>query len=447
MKRRIHLFGRWLHIKRVYQRSFVIGLIGILLLTALPLGITTAVAANNNGPTLAAWAASELVGVPHRTGGSNPAQGLDNSGLIYYVYQALGVEIPRPLSAQFKFGEPVAKEQLQPGDLVFFNGPRSKSVVHVGIYLTDGDFVASSSSTGGAVRRNLGTSYYQKYYIGARRIASSKFASMATVIGQAAIETVGTPFAAGQASAQGVDNTGLIRYIYGRYYLEVPHSLDGLAETGINVARSQLRIGDMLFFHGAGSTAPYRVGMHVGNNEFVLIDADLGVVVKRSLDQVFYSNRYLGARRPYANYVQPTNFESPAGGANQSTRPATSVAEQLVTLALTHVGKPYQLGASGPQAFDCSGLISSVYDQFGYKLPRASYNQATVGKTVAMQDLEKGDLVFFRNTWRNNGSIDHVAIYIGNGKIVHAITNGVTTSSLQGYWVDRYAGAKRILSK
>ncbi len=415
-----------------------------MLLGNLVTGAHPAAAANNRGPELAAWQASELVGVAHQFGGSTPEQGLDNSGLVYYVYQKLGVDMPRSLAAQATFGSAVAKSQLTAGDLVFFKGPGTSSIVHVGIYLVNGDFIASSSSTNGVVRRNLNTSYYLEHFVGARRIASSMFAPVQNAVGQVALQTVGMPYASGQATTRGVDNTGLMRYIYGQFFLEVPSDLLELAAVGVDVPRAQLRPGDMVFFRGPSSPTPYRVGMYVGNDDFVIIDADLGTVVKRSLAQSFYSSRYLGARRPYANYLQPASFTS-SGQLPAPEQPTITVADQIIALTQEQLGKRYLLGATGPDAFDCSGLTAFVFRQYGYKLPRASYSQATVGTAVSLQDLKKGDLVFFRNTWRNNGSIDHVAIYIGEGKIVHAITSGVTNSALGGYWLDHYAGARRVL--
>lgn len=448
---------------KIYKRIWLIGLIGLMLLGSLTSVARSATAANSRGPNLAAWRASELVGVPHRIGGLTPEQGVDNSGLVYYVYRQLGVDMPRSLAAQAEFGGAVAKSQLTAGDLVLFKDSSTSSIVHVGIYLANGDFVESSSSTGGVVRRNLNSGYYLEHYVAARRIASSAFASVSEAVGKAALQTVGMPYASGQATARGVDNTGLMRYIYGQYFLEVPSNLLDLAAVGVSVPRAQLRPGDMIFFRGTSTPTPYRVGMYVGNNDFVVIDADLGTVVKRSLAQPFYSSRYLWARRPYANYLQPASFaqgvqeqppmpdkppveqEKPPVQEQPQQPPRVTVADQIVALAQEQLGKRYLLGASGPDAFDCSGLTSFVFKKYGYQLPRASYNQATAGTAISLQDLEKGDLVFFRNTWRNNGTIDHVAIYIGEGKIVHAIRAGVTNSTLKGYWLDHYAGARRIL--
>jgi cell wall-associated NlpC family hydrolase len=86
--------------------------------------------------------------------------------------------------------------------------------------------------------------------------------------------------------------------------------------------------------------------------------------------------------------------------------------------AMSKLGKPYVYGATGPNAFDCSGLVGWAYKQVGVTLPRTSAAQSRVGKPVAKSDLRPGDLVFFYSP------VSHVAMYIGNGKVVHASTSG-----------------------
>lgn len=406
-----------------------------------------AAATNGQGPTMVAWLAGQMEDVPHRFGGDNPQTGLDNSGLVYYVYRQIGVNMPRSLAQQAQFGNAVAKNSLQAGDLVFFKGPSTSALIHVGIYLGDGQFIASASQTGGVKKRDINSAYYREHYLGARRVPPSSFMSVVDLVKQKADASIGMPYRSGQATAVGVDNTGLMKYIYGQVFLEVPTSLNELAKVGVAIPRSSLRVGDMIFFGSSkAATQAYRVGMYVGQGDFVVIDADLGRVVKRSLSLAFYNDRYLFARRPYANYMAPAG-SGVVGDDPQPpvTAPTPAVADKIIADALAQLGKRYALGASGPAAFDCSGLTLAVFARQGYKLPRASYNQAKVGQAVRLQDLKKGDLVFFRNTWRNNGSIDHVAIYIGGGKIVHAIRAGVSTSNLTGYWLEHFAGARRII--
>jgi cell wall-associated NlpC family hydrolase len=82
--------------------------------------------------------------------------------------------------------------------------------------------------------------------------------------------------------------------------------------------------------------------------------------------------------------------------------------------ALGKVGARYRYGASGPNAFDCSGLVNWAYRSSGKSLPRTSRALSHVGTPVSKSALQPGDLVFFY------GGPSHVGIYIGNGKIVHA---------------------------
>lgn len=87
--------------------------------------------------------------------------------------------------------------------------------------------------------------------------------------------------------------------------------------------------------------------------------------------------------------------------------------------ALTRVGDPYVWGATGPDRFDCSGLVQWAFKQVGKNVPRTSSAQAGYGTPVAKDDLQPGDVVLFYS------DISHVGIYAGNGMMVHASTFGV----------------------
>lgn len=91
-------------------------------------------------------------------------------------------------------------------------------------------------------------------------------------------------------------------------------------------------------------------------------------------------------------------------------------AKTAIAFALAQVGKAYVWGADGPNSFDCSGLMMAAYRKIGVSLPHSSRTQATLGHSVSKSNLAPGDLVFFAH----GGRIYHVAMYIGNGKIVHA---------------------------
>ena len=117
--------------------------------------------------------AMSLVGINYRRGGTSPENGMDCSGLVRYVFkEAQGKDLPRTSAEISKLGESVDKQDLQPGDLVFFNTLR-RAFSHVGIYLGDNKFIHAPSS-GGAVRiDNMDLSYWRARFNGARRIEAS----------------------------------------------------------------------------------------------------------------------------------------------------------------------------------------------------------------------------------------------------------------------------------
>lgn len=105
------------------------------------------------------------------------------------------------------------------------------------------------------------------------------------------------------------------------------------------------------------------------------------------------------------------------------------------------VGTRYRLGGTGSAGIDCSAFVQKTMSgAFNLHLPRSTAEQRHIGRSISKSDLQPGDLVFFR---KNN----HVGVYIGGGKFVHASTSqGVTTSSLsESYWARTYTQSRRVL--
>lgn len=104
----------------------------------------------------------------------------------------------------------------------------------------------------------------------------------------------------------------------------------------------------------------------------------------------------------------------------------TVTGEDVVVEARKYLGLPYVWGGTDPtKGMDCSGLVQVVYKNLGYDLPRVSYQQAAAGRPVAsMAEAQPGDLLAWDNSSRNNG-VDHIAIYIGNGKMIEAPRTGL----------------------
>jgi len=127
--------------------------------------------AQDSAANITSYALS-LIGVDYRFGGNTPESGLDCSGLIRYVFQqATGISLPRSAREQARVGESIKRNDLQPGDLVFFNTRRFQ-FSHVGLYIGDNRFIHAPSSGGAVEVSNLDNRYWQKAFNGARRIVN-----------------------------------------------------------------------------------------------------------------------------------------------------------------------------------------------------------------------------------------------------------------------------------
>ena len=124
--------------------------------------------------------------------------------------------------------------------------------------------------------------------------------------------------------------------------------------------------------------------------------------------------------------------------------PASGNGSSIVATAKQYLGSKYTYGGSSPSTgFDCSGFTSYVFKQHGISLNRTAAAQYSNGVAVSRANLQPGDLVMF-----GKSGINHVAIYIGGGQIIHASTpsTGVRIDSLStGYYNNNYVGARRVL--
>ena len=155
--------------------------------------------------------------------------------------------------------------------------------------------------------------------------------------------------------------------------------------------------------------------------------------------------------------VAPVSLSSPDNAplvaqlaALQQAQDGSTTSARVKTVlqrAFALLGTPYRWGGTSPDnGFDCSGLVGYVFRTIGIDLPRVSRAMANEGTPVADRSaLAEGDLVFFGRS----GRVDHVGIYVGDGKFLHAPRTGrdVTVSTLtDGYWGQKYMEARRITS-
>ncbi|MGX9883537.1 NlpC/P60 family protein [Streptomyces sp. NPDC002276] len=182
--------------------------------------------------------------------------------------------------------------------------------------------------------------------------------------------------------------------------------------------------------------------------------AELGRQKKTINGKLDQARRLLSALPPQ----QRTRVEQTAGTSGRASRSATTARDGLhapgssaatadapnsraaaaVSYAYQKLGSPYVWGATGPNAFDCSGLVQAAYNSAGVSLPRTTYAQINAGQRVSRDELRPGDLVFFYS------GISHVGIYVGDGQMIHAPN---PTAPVRLAPIDQmpFAGATRVV--
>jgi len=119
----------------------------------------------------------------------------------------------------------------------------------------------------------------------------------------------------------------------------------------------------------------------------------------------------------------------------------------ITETALDQIGRPYRYGGTDPAGFDCSGLVQYSYRAAGLSVPRSTSELRHAGRRIHLRDARPGDVLLYQFSDRAHASM-HVAIYLGDGKMVHAPASGgqVETIALeQSPWPDRFVTAIRLL--
>lgn len=142
------------------------------------------------------------------------------------------------------------------------------------------------------------------------------------------------------------------------------------------------------------------------------------------------------------NHEQPSSIE--LSRSERSMEPKDeNIRQNLIQSALTWLGVPYQWGGNDRNGIDCSGLVQTIYQQYGLSLPRTSFEQFRQGVGISRENLKPGDLVFFST---NGAGASHVGIYLGQREFLSATRRRVEVHFLEeDYWDKSYRGSRRIL--
>jgi cell wall-associated NlpC family hydrolase len=135
---------------------------------------------------------------------------------------------------------------------------------------------------------------------------------------------------------------------------------------------------------------------------------------------------------------------APAGSAGAGGLLSVVQLTAFLRAAISRVGMPYVWGASGPNAFDCSGLVQWSFAQAGVAMPRVAADQARTGPAVTVSQLTPGDLLFYHTDPTAPGYISHVAIYLGSGRMLQAPQPGMNVEIVPADLGSDFAGAVAV---
>lgn len=139
------------------------------------------------------------------------------------------------------------------------------------------------------------------------------------------------------------------------------------------------------------------------------------------------------ATKPAQHQTQQASSQAAQPAKQQASTQSSSTVQTVVNAAKSQIGKPYVWGATGPNAYDCSGLVQYAYSQAGKNIGRTTYQQAGAGQHVSVSQAQAGDILMWGDY--------HDAIYVGNNQYVHAPQPGqnVTQATISSYFMPDYA--------
>ncbi|MGR3765497.1 C40 family peptidase [Rossellomorea sp. NS-SX7] len=312
----------------------------------------------------------------------------NGAGLTYYTFKQVGIDLKsKTASEQSKLGEPVKREDLQKGDLVFLsNNSSDGKIVHVGVYAGNDQIVHAAGSDSGVKKSVILNGYYDEHYVTARRVIDVNAA----------------------ATEDPAENTNT--------ETETPAAPQEKPETETDVQPE---------------TQPEAPAEKPGTET----DAQPEAPAEKPETET--------DAQPEAPADKPENTEDKPAPTQNKGAEISGLAEDLMGKA--QYGRSYD---EGTMSFNSAGLAYYVYKQNGIDLgDKTAAGQSAKGQYVAKSQLQEGDLVFFSNS-SSNGKIVNTAIYAGNNEVIMSAgkTLGVVKRDLDRSWYqENYVTARRII--
>ncbi|MCA1057183.1 NlpC/P60 family protein [Rossellomorea aquimaris] len=311
----------------------------------------------------------------------------NGAGMTYYTFKQVGIDLESKTAIeQSKLGEPVKREDLKKGDLVFLsNNSSDGKIVHVGIYAGNDQIIHAAGSDSGVKKSVILNGYYDEHYVTARRVIDVDAASSGDSTGSE------TPVVEEKPTDQPTTGT------------------EGNQES---------------------TTSPEP-------------EAPIDTVTDPQPETPADKPEQETETQPEVPVEQPEDKEDVAPVQQDKGTAISNLAESLIGNA--QYGRSYD---ESTMSFNSSGLAYYLYKQNGIDLQdKTSIGQSTKGRYVSKGDLQEGDLVFLSNS-SSDGKVVNTAIYVGNNEVVMSAgqTLGVVKRSLNRSWYqENYVTARRII--
>ncbi|MEH7114226.1 NlpC/P60 family protein [Neobacillus niacini] len=400
------------------------------------------------------------------------------ASFLNFVFEQNGVDLATSTEEyMMEQGYEVPRDQLQKGDLVFFdaNPANTDPTDHVGLYIGDNKIIHMANPELDVTISDLdSTSYYKNNYVKAKRVLPSLLSANPATKGDQVVsgyfalkDKVKINSTTNNSATSTFTNAGLVDHIYKQAGINLgTTNINEQMKLGQPVSRDNLKKGDLVFFNSTiGSTKPALVGIYGGDHRLLLASTAYGTVTRIFMLPYYDQQHYITARRvitetPVAPIAEPEPVPAPVAPTPVAPTPVAPApvaptpvvptkADSIVTTATSLIGKAnfgYVYNVS-TLTFTPGGFTKYVFNQHGINLKStlASY-QATLGQAVEKTNLQKGDLIFFSS---NNlgSSITNVGIYAGDNQFVHLIKGkGTIKENLNTVWATQnYVTARRVL--
>ncbi len=372
--------------------------------------------------------AEDLLDTPYNGKGSSPEEGFSTGTLVQYMYSiSEGVLLSRYPHLQSELGEPVKKENLKEGDLVFFQGKKNKISA---IYLKDQQFVVVTKD-GVALRHLTSDLFWKKRFIEGKRLTQKEKVSLNPstyknhdhVAVREAISLLHRPYKLTGNTLAAFDCSFLVQHAFEEMDIHLPRITYQQFDLGKDISLENAMPGDVIYFSGTWQEGISHTGIYLGDHFFIHASGEEGETMISYLGEEWMKH-FTGIKRFNELRIQ-------------NDHPAVKVAYEMINMPFSTQGESPEKG------FNQSGFIHYAFKEMNNHVPRSGKNQWDYGENVPQGSEKPGDVMFFES----DQGIHLPTLYIGNGQIITVREDkgvSIVYPKFSHYWTyDRHIGTKR----